>query len=139
MRKLEIAIFQKTHGEIEQKNKPVEQIEHVYLQPEFNLKDLPEKITQRVKTRFAKGALEEVRAVISKNAEVLSSKQWLSRMPLGFIELARYLAAEITAEQCQELWALHEWQYAKRQMTFLKKLFLDDHTHLINEREILAN
>lgn len=139
VRKLEIAIFRKTHGEDLVKTESTKKIEHVYLQPKFSLDDLPEKIFERVKTRFVKGALEEVRAVIGKNAEVLSSKQWLSRMPLGFTELARYLAEEITADECQKLWALHEWQYAKRQMTFLKKLLLDDHTHLINEGEILAN
>ena len=139
VRKLEIAIFQKTQGENLTKNELITTAEHVYLQPKFNLEDLPEKITRRVKERFANGAVEEVKAVISRNAEVLSSKQWLSRMPLGFTEIARYLAAEISAEECQELWALHEWQYAKRQMTFLKKLLFDHHTHLIDEGKILTN
>lgn len=139
VRKLEIAIYQKTHGEDLLQTESAKQREHVYLQPKFNLDDLPEKITKRVQERFTNGALEEVKAVINKNAEVLSSKQWLSRMPLGFVEIARYLAAEITAAECQELWVLHEWQYAKRQMTFLKKLLFDHHADLIDEREILTD
>ncbi len=139
VRKLEIAIYQKIHEEDLFQTESVEQKEHVYLQPKFDLNDLPEKITQRVKERFANGALEEVKVIINKNAEVLSSKQWLSRMPLGFVEIARYLAGEISVSECQKLWALHEWQYAKRQMTFLKKLLFDNHTHLIDEGEILTD
>lgn len=138
VRKLEIAIYQKTH-ELESRSEPeTEKYQHVYVQPTYEMKNLPAKIEQRVTKRWQNGAIDEVKAVIRRDAEVLSSKQWLSRMPLGFAEIARYLSGEIDEEECRRLWALHEWQYAKRQLTFLKKLLLD-HAHLVDEREILTD
>ena len=140
VRKLEIAIYKQVNGEptLVDENLPAANF-HQYLQPQFDWQTLPAKIEQRVQQRFAAGALAEVEKVLRQHAEILSNKNWLSRLPLGFKEIAQYLAEEIDADQCQRLWSLHEWQYAKRQKTFLQKLLLDHHTHLIDEREILAN
>ncbi len=138
VRKLEIAIFQQIH-EGEEKEISATRWQHVYVQPDYKISDLESKITARVKKRYEKGAIEEVKSVIRRNAEVLSNKAWLSKMPLGFAEIARMLAGEINEEECQKLWSLHEWQYVKRQLTFLKKLLADNQTNLVDEREFLTD
>lgn len=139
VRKIEIAIYKKMHAEKLMMQNHSSAYEHYYVQPYYDFASLEKKIAERVRARFVGGAVDEVRAVISNNAEILTNKNWLSRMPLGFREIAQYLVEEIDAPECQRLWSLHEWQYAKRQKTFLQKLLLDDHTHLIDEREILAH
>ncbi|MDO5561292.1 MAG: hypothetical protein Q4G02_00770 [bacterium] len=139
VRKIEIAIYEKMHAEKLATPACHKTYKHYYVQPHYDFASLAKKITERVQARFIGGAIDEVQAVIRKDAEILSNKNWLSRMPLGFREIAQYLAGEIDAAECQRLWSLHEWQYAKRQKTFLQKLLLDDHTHLVDEREILTD
>jgi len=77
---------------------------------------IKEKIEKRVKERFENGAIEEVKWLLSLNLSptlpVMST--------LGVPEISKYLQGEISAEDCQALWSLHEYQYAKRQLTWWK-------------------
>lgn len=81
---------------------------------------IEKRIKQRVEKRFASGAIKEVENLLKLNlpasAPVLTT--------LGVPEIRSYLNGEISAEKCQQLWALHEFQYAKRQLTWWKKILL---------------
>ncbi len=90
------------------------QVKQIFLT--LPLSEIEEKITHRVHERFAGGAIEEVKRLLNlslpPSAPVLST--------LGVPEISQYLQEKITAKQCQSLWALHEYQYAKRQLTWWK-------------------
>lgn len=77
---------------------------------------IEDKITQRVSQRFQAGAVEEVKSLLSQKLDpslpVMST--------LGVVEIADYLAKKLDQSGCQKLWALHELQYARRQITWWK-------------------
>lgn len=81
------------------------------------LAEIEDKIKQRVAERFASGAVSEVQRLIDlrlpSSAPVLST--------LGVPEISTYLQKKMTTQECLALWALHEYQYAKRQLTWWKK------------------
>lgn len=78
---------------------------------------IKEKIEKRVKERFEKGSIDEVRWLLS-----LKLSPTLSVLTtLGVPEITKFLQGEISAKECQKLWSLHEYQYAKRQLTWWKK------------------
>ena len=53
---------------------------------------------------------------------LLSAFFWPSAlMPIGYNQLIRYLKKELSYEQAIEEWITREVQYAKRQLTFMKK------------------
>ena len=78
---------------------------------------IEKRIEQRVEKRFASGAIQEVENLLKHklpaSAPVLTT--------LGVPEIRSFLNGEVSAENCQKLWALHEFQYAKRQLTWWKK------------------
>lgn len=77
---------------------------------------IKEKIEKRVKERFENGAIGEVKRLLS-----LDLSPTLPVMTtLGVPEITSYLKKEISAKECQKLWSLHEFQYAKRQLTWWK-------------------
>lgn len=80
------------------------------------LEIIQKNIVTRVKERFESGAIDEVMWLLSQNLP-LSLPVFST---LGVPEISRYVRGELSAEQCQELWALHEFQYAKRQVTWWK-------------------
>lgn len=79
--------------------------------------DLIEKIKLRVKERLARGALAEV--------EILLSMGYSETDPglrtLGYQELLSHLRGERSLEESVKIWETKERQYAKRQLTFMKK------------------
>jgi tRNA A37 N6-isopentenylltransferase MiaA len=91
--------------------------------PKFEKQQLADLIAKRVKRRFRGGAVEEVVRALKKYPELCRSDAWRKRLPLGFEEIRKYLEGEIGEAECLRRWALHEHQYAKRQLTFLKKFF----------------
>lgn len=95
-----------------------------FLIPDFNRNQLEEKIRRRVEERFEGGAIAEVQQVEKKYASQLTDKNFTQHLPLGFSEIQAYLRSELDEQAYQQLWALKEWQYAKRQLTYLKKLSL---------------
>lgn len=74
-------------------------------------------IFARVQERFETRAVDEVRELRSRPD--LSTQV---QKTLGFSEICQFLDNELSADACQELWSLHEWQYAKRQKTWWKRL-----------------
>ena len=124
IRRLEIAQYQqswpkKNSGQNNQS--PAQKIAHQYFMPEFDLDNLKEKISQRVSLRFRGGAVHEVADALKIIGD--SDRSYLA-LPIGFNEIEAYLSGKYDAQECINLWTLHEWQYAKRQMTWWKKMGL---------------
>lgn len=81
-----------------------------------DLETIRSNIEQRVADRFINGAVDEVKNLLALNlppsAPVLKT--------LGVSEISQFVDGQLSAEECQQLWALHEFQYAKRQLTWWK-------------------
>lgn len=120
IRRLEVANYQQSWPKkaVDCQSLQSIKIEHQYFMPEFDLNNLKDKINQRVSLRFRGGAVDEVAAAL----KIIGSEDraYLS-LPLGFDEIEAYLAGKYDAQECVNLWTLHEWQYAKRQMTWWQK------------------
>ncbi len=90
------------------------------------LAEILEKINKRVAQRFDNGAVDEVKKLNIFSPSISS----ISSTILGASDINSYLQNEIDQKHCQENWALHEFQYAKRQLVWLKKekdiFWLDD-------------
>jgi tRNA dimethylallyltransferase len=84
---------------------------------DLNLEKIEQKIKLRVDQRFNDGAVEEVKGLLKecavKDLPVCST--------LGVNDISEFLDSKTTQIQCKENWALHEFQYAKRQLTWFKK------------------
>ena len=82
------------------------------------LETIKERIEERVAKRFTSGAVQEVQNLLKlhlpENSPVLTT--------LGVPEIEQNLEGSLSEQECQQLWALHEFQYAKRQLTWWKKL-----------------
>lgn len=81
------------------------------------LSSIAERITKRVQERFHSGAQREVERLLSDVAGI--SKPVLST--LGIKEITAFLEGEAAEEAVIEKWSRRELQYAKRQLTWLKK------------------
>jgi len=81
------------------------------------LETLEKRIVQRVQDRFAYGMIEETSALMTAYSDW--SKPAFSAT--GYQEVRAYIEKNISKEQCIQQWALHELQYAKRQLTWFKK------------------
>ncbi|MDR0463057.1 MAG: hypothetical protein LBG64_02460 [Pseudomonadales bacterium] len=101
------------------KNKNQTDFAQEFIVPEFKKEDLLPKIKKRVEQRFDGGAIEEVEAVLKKFPDLPDNENALSKLPLGFKEISDYLTDKTNREETMELWSLHEWQYAKRQLKWL--------------------
>lgn len=98
---------------------------HSYHAPEFrqitvgtqiaSLEVLSEKILERVKTRIATGALQEVALLDQTSLDPQASTT------LGLREIRGFLDSQYDLATLEQIWALHEKQYAKRQLTWWKK------------------
>ena len=78
---------------------------------------LYEKIDLRVEEMFEQGLLQEVKTLLSFVAESAQSLQ-----AIGYKEVLSYFKGELTLEECKELIKRHTRNYAKRQITFLKRM-----------------
>lgn len=81
------------------------------------LAEIQNSIVQRVTERFEGGAVQEVERLLAQ--KLPSSTPVLTT--LGVAEITQYLEEKTSATECQRLWALHEFQYAKRQLTWWKQ------------------
>lgn len=74
-------------------------------------------IEKRVEERLKKGAIEEVKKLLkmgyTENDPGLKT--------IGYQQIIRYLNKELTKEKAIDDWINKEVQYAKRQLTFMKK------------------
>lgn len=78
---------------------------------------LLERITQRVKKRIEDGAIHEAEHFFSQHED----PHIPAASSLGLKEIRLFLNDQLTMDELIELWAKHEFQYAKRQMTWFKK------------------
>ncbi len=78
------------------------------------LDQIQEKITARVNQRWQGGVLDEIEKLKKLNLSP-TLPVWQT---IGAKEVASFWDDEIEADDCRKLWALHEYQYAKRQLTW---------------------
>jgi len=79
--------------------------------------DLISAIKLRVEKRLEQGALDEVQLLLKKGYKSLDP----GLKTIGYQELIQYLQGKLTKDKAIEIWTNHEIQYAKRQLTFMKK------------------
>lgn len=75
------------------------------------------KIRARVEKRIKDGAIEEVKELLGKGYEVINPGLRANAV----FEIAQYLHGEISMEQLKEKWVTVEFQYSKKQYTFMKR------------------
>ncbi len=92
-------------------------VEQIYVGLNLSLEEIKKRIDQRVRERFAAKAVEEVKSLQKKYQDW--SLPALSA--LGVSEVSRLINGLFSEEECLSQWALHEFQYAKRQLTWWKK------------------
>lgn len=88
-------------------------LQHLQIALTAHLSTLQEKIHNRVSKRFKK-AIKEV-----SDLDYPTKNQIMTT--LGVAELQAFLQGKIDQQTCLENWTLHEYQYAKRQITWIKK------------------
>lgn len=101
----------------EAKHTQLPECELVVLGMQLSLKKIQEKISERVSQRFDQGAITEVKE-LERLCKTIETQACLT---LGVTEITQFLSGTITREECEKIWALHEFQYAKRQLTWFKK------------------
>ena len=79
---------------------------------------LYDRINKRVDNMFNNGLIEEIEGLIKQG--INQNNQCLQG--IGYKEVLPYLNGEISLEECKELIKLNTRHYAKRQITFFKKL-----------------
>ena len=83
-----------------------------------NRKNLYKKIDKRVKEMIKKGLLKEVKKIYKK----YNNKKLISLSGIGYKEIISYLEKEITLEEAIKLIQKNTRNYAKRQITWFKKM-----------------
>ncbi|GIK83582.1 MAG: tRNA dimethylallyltransferase [Patescibacteria group bacterium] len=90
------------------------------------LEQLQSNIVLRVKERFRNGAITEVKTLL----QACEKQDLPICSTLGVGDISDFLSGKSSEKECQENWALHEFQYAKRQLTWFQKqkdiIWLDD-------------
>lgn len=116
IRAIEVAKFKKQNSDqLANYHKLNFDILHLNINNDLDL--LADKIKKRVITRLDDGAIKETQNLLQKYDKDLPSLS-----ALGYKEIQTYLDNKHTKQELIDLWALHELQYAKRQLTFFKKL-----------------
>ena len=78
--------------------------------------DLNRRIDERVERMWAAGLVDEVRRLSEKGFSRSASQA------LGYREVLRHLAGELSLEEARELTKRHTRQFAKRQLTWFRSL-----------------
>ncbi len=78
---------------------------------------LEKRIFQRVSDRVEDGAVDEYRHILTQYPDWTKE----AKSAIGYAEIEQYLAEKISKKQLLEIWARHELQYAKRQLTWWKR------------------
>ena len=116
IRAIEVAKFKKQNlDQLKNYHKLDFDILHLNIYTDLDL--LAGKIKKRVITRLNDGAIKETQNLLQKYHKNLPSLS-----ALRYKEIQIYLDNKITKQELIDLWSLHELQYAKRQLTFFKKL-----------------
>lgn len=78
---------------------------------------LRQVIEKRVEERLENGAIDEVKKILKMGYKQNDS----GLKTIGYQQIIKYLKGELTKEKAVEEWINKEVQYAKRQVTFMKK------------------
>lgn len=90
--------------------------EHQIIGVRADLSELEAKISDRVAQRFKHGAIDEVTKLLGHWPQV--SRQL--KTATGVMEIKQFIEGQISESECLARWALREFQYAKRQITWWK-------------------
>ncbi|MDA1317036.1 MAG: tRNA (adenosine(37)-N6)-dimethylallyltransferase MiaA [bacterium] len=82
-----------------------------------NKDDLQNAITERVEKRLQAGAIEETKQLLSDGYGAHDP----GMKTIGYTQIMQHLNNELSYDQMKEVWINKEVQYAKRQLTFMKK------------------
>jgi tRNA dimethylallyltransferase len=82
-----------------------------------DLETIHQRIHQRVEERLSQGAIAEVEKLIA-DYEVWRGPAFTAT---GLREVRALIEGQLEKNECIERWSLHEFQYAKRQLTWWKK------------------
>jgi tRNA dimethylallyltransferase len=82
-----------------------------------SLEAIEAAISQRVKARLELGAVQEVQTILGRYPNL----KLPAYSATGVKDMLAYLHGTLELEKLAELWSLHEFQYAKRQLTWWKK------------------
>jgi len=93
------------------------EIQTILVGVDMSLENFQEKILKRVIQRFDNGSTKEVENLL----RICEQNDLPVCSTLGVSDISKYISAEISKEVCIRDWALHEFQYAKRQLTWFKK------------------
>ena len=84
----------------------------------FNsIDDLTKTISERVEKRLDAGGIDETVRLRDKGYTVNDP----GLKTIGYVQIIQYLNKEISLEEMKTIWISKEVQYAKRQLTFMKK------------------
>jgi len=115
MRKIEIALAKK-------KSRPIHR--PGVLRPKMFVglkyeqkKDLVKAINIRIQKRLTLGAIEEVKSLLNQRYQPSDP----GMKTIGYQQIIAFLQGKTTREKAIEEWTTREVQYAKRQLTFMKK------------------
>jgi len=78
---------------------------------------LKNKIAERVEQRLKQGALEEIELLLKMGY----SREDPGLQSIGYQQLLAYFNDQLSLDQAKAAWLIKEKQYAKRQLTFMKK------------------
>ncbi|QQS43507.1 tRNA dimethylallyltransferase [Candidatus Roizmanbacteria bacterium] len=82
-----------------------------------NKEDLRVRITERVEKRLQQGAIDEVKTLLDSGFQA----QDPGMRTIGYAQVIEYLEGSTDKETMKERWISKEMQYAKRQLTLMKK------------------
>lgn len=82
-----------------------------------NKDDLRIRITSRVEERLSQGAVDEVKNLLDKGLRHDDP----GMRTIGYAQIIDYLSEKISYESMKKAWITNEVQYAKRQLTLMKK------------------
>lgn len=86
-----------------------------------NRESLVKAITTRVDARIEQGAIEETKQLLTKYKKTDPGLQ-----TIGYHQLIAYLEGTLSLKDARMEWITKEVQYAKRQLTFMKR---DENIH----------
>lgn len=92
-------------------------VEQKYFGLQQDLEKIEQKIQNRVEKRINQGAIVEVESLLVQYTDPSLS----ALSALGVKEIQQFLQGKIDLRELQDIWSLHEFQYAKRQLTWWKK------------------
>jgi tRNA dimethylallyltransferase len=114
VRAIEIALFRRNSADIKPESK---QFDVLWIGLTASMKLIEKRIKQRVAKRLRNGVIEETQTLLQTYPKCAS----LLQVTLGYQQVLAFLSGSISRNELKELWALKEYQYAKRQLTWFKK------------------